>query len=205
MPADDDFLFGAGERHVQQTQVFGGLAVGVGQRAELPRHAGMGMPLPRHGMGMPLPRLAARHSQHYAALRVEAHGSGRAAPVLVSGIGDDDERELQPFGFVDSHQLHGAAHFGWRLALARAHVTQRVHVIQEVVHGDEAAAVRVGQQFVHVAAQALTAARRFQNRAVVGEVEEALEQLGDGEAVGEGMEGSDGLGGWRKKRIGRFA
>jgi hypothetical protein len=78
-------------------------------------------------------------------------------------------------------------------------------VFEEAADGDEAAAVRVGEEFVHVAGEALRPAYGFENRAVVCTVEKFFEQFGDGQATGEGVEMADDLSHMSEREIGRFA
>jgi len=100
VPADDDFLFGAREGDVQQAQVFGVFAVGIGECAQLPG-AGPGV----LGRDAPAGRL---YFEQDAERRVKVNRAPASA-VVVGRIRDDDERKFKPFGFVDSHELHRAA------------------------------------------------------------------------------------------------
>ncbi len=81
---------------------------------------------------------------------------------------------------MHAHDLHGAFQGGARFALTRAAAAQAAHVFQKFAHADDAAGVGVGQQFVYVA-RAPALSGLDEGRAIVGRVQEGLEQVGDGD------------------------
>src|SRR3989304_4111579 len=89
--ADDEFLFGAGGGNVEQAVIFGFGAVVFEAGGELP------------GGGVEV--LVAQVEEQ----RVGELDFVGVAAMLVSRVGEDGEGKLEPFGFVDGHELDGAS------------------------------------------------------------------------------------------------
>ncbi len=110
--------------------------------------------------------------------------------MLVGRVGEDGERELEAFGFVDGHQLDSArvGRVGGGFAFAQADVTQGLNVGKEVGEADEARAMCSGKKFFHVTDHARTVWAGGNDSTIMGEVKQAFEDGGGGGARGEGVE-----------------
>ena len=65
---------------------------------------------------------------------------GEVAAVFVGGVGEDGERELKAFRFVDGHQLDGArvGRVSGGFTFAQTNVAQSLDVGEEIGQADEA-------------------------------------------------------------------
>lgn len=91
--ADEEFFFGTGRGNVEQAAVFGIFEIGFMAGGNLP------------GGGMEIISAQVEESSLFHVPGYKCSAGVR----LVRSVGDDSEGKFESLGFVDSHQLDGAA------------------------------------------------------------------------------------------------